>query len=617
MTAGRPTRGPGRRAALDFLWDALEAAAAVDPDVEISPVALLWPDPKREWTGVVQLLAALRPNVLALGEYAPAAVPAAGPAIFLRCAVEGTGDGPVPLVHLPGVSREGLRALPEALWALQPLAETRFRGAVFLDARGLEWTVEGFLRDSDVGPGLDLEDDAAVTRVVRSLGARVFEAPIEPHRAGRIAAADLQEMAARDPVGTLLGWLENPEGCRAGHSPAEESAWRETCRRQFEFDPGDVAAGDRVRVARLLAARRKGWAQAWERFAAAPENWPGIIGLLERSEPEAALEGTVEASWPGANRREEDLLRADLLELATASPGRARSLLPGLAAVHRARRDGIWARLGRAPLALALPFLARAARAAGRVKGDGTVDDLVEDYARNGWEADGAALEALAVCGEGGDAAAVVSVLATILGDWQEAGERRLGDDANGPRDRAESGEMAIGECRLFAPGLRIDLGHRLATLLAARGLAVETGWEWSSPGAEGSLGKLLASPLPRGTPAEDASPQRLPALLRDHGLQHLLNEEVGSPRGRAFAEFPFLTGALSSARDAALAAPAALEELARRVQGLVGAGWTRVMVVTDRGFLLRLGAEAEVRRSGTSLQEAVVPVIVVGPATA
>ena len=118
---------------------------------------------------MVPLLRERIPGLLALGDYDPEA--GLGPALWLRCAVDGTlasspvPEGTTPILHLPGVGRTTLRsveALPQDLGAL---ADLPFRCAVFSQENGKDWTPLSFLLNARDGLGLDVARDAATSEV--------------------------------------------------------------------------------------------------------------------------------------------------------------------------------------------------------------------------------------------------------------------------------------------------------------------------------------------------------------------------------------------------------------------------------------------------------------------
>ena len=66
-------------------------------DGEARPCAILWTDPRREWTPAIDRLQQALPELLVLGDYDPSR--RTGPAVWLRCVVDGkiagihTGSG--------------------------------------------------------------------------------------------------------------------------------------------------------------------------------------------------------------------------------------------------------------------------------------------------------------------------------------------------------------------------------------------------------------------------------------------------------------------------------------------------------------------------------------------
>ena len=92
---------------------AAQAFAAGD---QVAPFAVLWPDPERLWEHVVPTMQSLLPELFLLGSYAPDK--RTGPALWLRCIearlVAGAPPtGTTPILYLPGISRENLRAAEE------------------------------------------------------------------------------------------------------------------------------------------------------------------------------------------------------------------------------------------------------------------------------------------------------------------------------------------------------------------------------------------------------------------------------------------------------------------------------------------------------------------------
>src|SRR5207245_8761016 len=89
-----------------------------------------------------------------------------GQVIWLKCIVYRTlsdvsqPEGVVPILYLPEVDRQQLRAAGECPELLQPLVELQYRGAVWHQRGGRDWSVEGFLT-SEHGLGLDVAQNTA------------------------------------------------------------------------------------------------------------------------------------------------------------------------------------------------------------------------------------------------------------------------------------------------------------------------------------------------------------------------------------------------------------------------------------------------------------------------
>ena len=115
----------------------------VHGDAEESPVAVLWTDPKGEWKPLIPLLRQQLPELLCLGDYDPEHLQ--GPSLWLRCLVDRSLPAPdaaagrLPVLYLPGVSRQELRAGEGCPWALEPLIEYNCKVTDIRQVKGLEF----------------------------------------------------------------------------------------------------------------------------------------------------------------------------------------------------------------------------------------------------------------------------------------------------------------------------------------------------------------------------------------------------------------------------------------------------------------------------------------------
>jgi hypothetical protein len=120
---------------MEHLLKAVRDAAVFNPEVQVAPACILWPDRDRQWEAVIPRLQAELPELFILGDYTPEK--RSGPAIWLRCVIAGKTDDeslPVkhtPIFYLPGVSRQDLRAVESCPDYLKPLAELQYRGVIW------------------------------------------------------------------------------------------------------------------------------------------------------------------------------------------------------------------------------------------------------------------------------------------------------------------------------------------------------------------------------------------------------------------------------------------------------------------------------------------------------
>ena len=80
---------------LEQLLKAVRNAATFNPEVQVAPACILWPDRDRQWEAALPVLQAELPELMILGDFAPDK--RTGPAIWLRCVLAGQApDVPCP-----------------------------------------------------------------------------------------------------------------------------------------------------------------------------------------------------------------------------------------------------------------------------------------------------------------------------------------------------------------------------------------------------------------------------------------------------------------------------------------------------------------------------------------
>ena len=194
MSANYPTKSKAPGTLLAAVETSLLAAARHNSGVEERPAAVLWTDSDGQWQPVVKKLQARLPQLVVHGIYDPER--RTGPAVWLKCIVgrtidAGLGEDVVPIVYLPNVSRQTLRAAADCPALLQPLVELQYRGAVWTQRNGKDWTVEAFLI-SDDGLGLDVSRDDATRNSLHSAMTVLAEIPV-PQLEGKRLEAELKK----------------------------------------------------------------------------------------------------------------------------------------------------------------------------------------------------------------------------------------------------------------------------------------------------------------------------------------------------------------------------------------------------------------------------------------
>ena len=379
---------------LDHLARSLRARTST-PTGQAKPTAILWTDPKAEWRALLPAALNRIPELLALGDYRPEH--RTGPAIWLRCVVDRALDSDLPpdttpIIYLPGVERGQLRAGEDCPDKLKPLVELMYRGALWHNPKGRDWTVAAFL-GSTAGPGLNIAPGHATNAALLGAIDQVALTPVEQLRGRTLDAADFNKLAGVDLMRDILRWMADPDGARSRMRDRSWNAFRAESQRVLRFDPeteADVSAGAR------LGEGAGRWADAWTRFTEAPHAFPGVPELLARSRPANELLFDRER-WPDLNEEDEKSVRRAITEFPELSHADACRMAARLEEEQAHRRSWVWARLWRSPFAMLLEPLARLAESADAAIGGATPGDMAEVYADRGWLADASAREVLAL----------------------------------------------------------------------------------------------------------------------------------------------------------------------------------------------------------------------------
>lgn len=611
---------------IEHLVKTLRGSAVFNPEVQVAPACILWPDKDRQWEAVIPRLQSELGELLVLGEYVLGN--RIGPAVWLRCVIAGKASDVtlpadrVPVFYLPGVSRQDLRAIEACPDLLKPLAELQYRGVIWSQANAKDWTIMAFLKSDQGGMGLDVAQDNDAKSAMQLALYRLLDEELELLKGKRLDKDYFNTLlTGGDPVRDLLQWIDLGDAFQTTRGVNEWKAFVEVCKSQMAFNPQSdgVLAG-----ASKLAAREGPWHAVWDRYSEAPKRYPNIPSRIRQCKaPIFDLFVTAESAggWPQWNQEQEKVLQCDLLSLGNLPAHEARKRVVDLEKNHAQRRDLVWAELGDSPLALAIKHLNLVSDVTKSGLAAGSVQDLQAGFANQGWRADDAVLAALACVDKPADLEAVTTATRAIYLPWLEDSARylqKLVDGSTYPGGSIATAKPFVaqkGECVLFVDGLRFDAARRLAASLEARGCQIAESMNWTALPSVTATGKAAVSPVKKkisgADDCDDFEPcvaatgqslkggYHLDKLLKDGGWKVLGRTDNGDGQGNAWCEFGDIDSE-GHARGWKLAKyiDPLLVEITERISSLLAAGWNSVKVVTDHGWLLMPGKLPKIEMS-------------------
>jgi hypothetical protein len=593
-----------RQTVLDRLIAAIRDAATYNQHLFAPPKVILWTDGEWLWESVAKSMVSVMPELLILQDTSGG--DRIGPATRLRYQLDRLGEGVRPVLYLPGISRAmfrgaaGFPANAKHLYALQ------FQGCFWQQANHKDWTPSAFLSSSEGGLGLDLARDQVTLQALSDQLVNVFDSTVHDLRGRRLEATDFNTISAADPVKLLLQWMSSPDQTKQRMKVADYKAFVALCKAQFRIDPDKDGV---ITAAEKLATEDGEWGKAWERYCEAPSSYPGIkdaLCLVKLKNTSLFDTATTNDRLPQANKSHEDALRASLSALAGMEASAATKQLQDLCTKHRVRAEGVWARLGEAPLATAAVHLGGMVKGieAGLVGADW--ETLARSFVDTGSGVDHEALRAVAAVRDAADLQAVTTALQAVYRPWLEKLAERTTEMASTypcakPADAPEHRPTA-GTVILFVDGLRCDVGHTLAAALKDQGVEVAMEASWAALPTVTATAKPAWRPLATrlvGTElTEDFEPQvqetKKPLKTEEFRKQVTASgwdwfdaTTCSTPSAAGWTE----TGSFDRyghEQGAKLAwrIEEEVKVVLQRVRELLSAGWKEVRIVTDHGWL-------------------------------
>ena len=570
-----------------------------------APAVILWSDEDRLWTQAVGTLRAGYPLLWTLGDYDPGK--ATGPAVWLRYQLETQQDGDVPVIYLPGIGRSTFRSADQCPKPLTHLFALQFQGQFWTQKNGRDWTPFAFLSSANGGLGLDVAADQETKKAIQECLQALLKVEVDALKGHKLEAADFRELVTPDPARTLLRWMSDPvriqqEQKKAGSGWATFCA---VCKKNYNVDPekdGAITAADK------LTSGKGAWPTVWQRFKDAPRLYPGVKSLLESISPSGLFEQPSEYR-PLSNRKEEERLESDLLALAAVKQSEALAKVKVRAAEHGPRTKWVWAKLGESPLALAVQHLKELAEIIESTGNPSTWEALSIFYSSIGWKADLSVLRALDAARTNAAGKAVTAAIRTMYIPWLEklasfTQALAVNYPNNAPKAcRALPVEKST--IYLFADGMRMDIARSLEEKLLGSGMPVDVtfSFDWAALPTVTATAKPAWMPLAEklGGPMEGTkfeakdqstgkalSHPRFKQLMGELGIVYVDATEVGTPSECAWTEHGSIdTYGHEQGAKVAWRVDEELAGLEQRIAELLKAGWAKVKVVTDHGWLM------------------------------
>jgi len=592
----------------DSLLKSLREASVFNPEVQVAPACILWPDRDRQWEAVMPSLQAELSELFVLGDYSPEK--RIGPAIWLRCVIAGVVDeasqleDQIPIIYLPGVSRQDLRAVESCPEHLKPLAELQYRGLIWSQLNAKDWTVLAYLKSLEGGLGLDVAQDSDAKNAMQLALAQLLDEDATLLQGKRLDRDFFNTLlTGGDPIRDLLQWLDQGDDFKKNRGQSEWKAFVEVAKSQLAFDPDK----DGVLAGAAKFAKREGpWGAVWERYCEAPKRYPNIPKQIRKNPlPEFDLftDESIAGSWPQWNQQQEEKLSSALLSLADYPAHQARQEILGLEKTHGGRRALVWNELGESTFVAALEQLTEIARLTEVSLAAGSMMDLLARYETHGWLVDSAVLGALSNVSQASDLLPIQTAIRSVYMPWLEDSARHL--QKIWKTDFRSEEHPVSDECVLFVDGLRFDCGKRLSEKLKNTSYDVEEKPIWAALPSVTGTGKPAVAPFdrhsnriqeePSGFNFELMSTYQLRKAIEDNGFTIAEKKAHDFPEAsenkRLWVEFGDIDNE-GHERGWKLAkhVDGLLEEIKGCVDELFRAGWARVRIVTDHGWLLLPG---------------------------
>ena len=244
-----------------------------------------------------------------MGDYTPEK--RIGPAIWLRCVIAShvpevsLSECRTPILYLPGVSRQDLRAIESCPDHLKPLAELQYRGVIWSQINAKDWTILAYLKSGQGGLGLDVSQDNDARNAMQLALCRLLDEDVALLKGKHLDKDYFNTLLTGDPIRDLLQWLDQGDAFQASRGENKWKAFVEVCKSQLDVNPLDEGV---LTGSARLANHEGPWHAVWERYCEAPKLYPNIptqIRQCAMPTVDLASDERTHGGWPQWNDYQE------------------------------------------------------------------------------------------------------------------------------------------------------------------------------------------------------------------------------------------------------------------------------------------------------------------------
>lgn len=595
----------------DKVIQALKQAEKHNSAVMVKPEVILWPDPENQWADVIDVLQETLDNLFIYGTYEPKKKQ--GPSIWLKCMIAKSipkatwSSKTIPIIYLPGISKNELKNVEEVGFQLQPLVEYQYTGTIFSQENGKEWTVLAFIENPSNGLGLKINKDNATKEALKKALPTIFQDK-EVLLGKTIIDADfLNNQLFPDSIPSILKWICKGDAFLNSLDKGKKEVFVNLCKSNYDFEPDhrNIKA-----IVEKLGSQRNHWNNVWQFYAAAPKKYPEIEEFLRLAKPDDLGEDMFILpleSWPQVNEEKEEELRNQLEKALKLDPKKINELLQNLEKEHKVRRNWVWYELQKAPLVKALYWLNIMTEIATAPFPSASIDEIKNYYTTKGFKADTAMRKAMASVKTEKDKSLLKNLIKLIYQPWLENITNKFqalveeGSSIFTNQRATEESESYV----LFVDAFRYELAEEFCEKLSKLKYKVNLNNSWSAIPSLTPTAKPNVSPIatmvsvnseikefrPQLESGKDLLTAEFRKTLKSVNFNHIVTAHDINPNVNSWEEIGDIdTKGHEEQSDMVKRIDELFEQVQESLDVAFEKGVKKIKIVTDHGWLLLPG---------------------------